>query len=155
MNRIMTRTAPSIFEALLISNGMVKSGANVFSVTHDGGDYILWCQYCGDLTPDIIDDAIEIEYDQHQDRLNNQKNTRKIMNEWIKISDQRPPKADETPETDGHYWLLVAHLNDPSKRYVMMWAGSPLLRATHWAKVEPFPEFKEGGRNLIYNYSVI
>ena len=77
------------------------------------------------------------------------------MNEWIKISDQRPPKADETPETDGHYWLLVAHLNDPSKRYVMMWAGSPLLRATHWAKVEPFPEFKEGGRNLIYNYSVI
>ena len=78
------------------------------------------------------------------------------MSKWIKISDQKPPKEDESPETDGHYWLLATYLNDPSQRYVMMWAGSPLPSATHWAKVEPFPELpKEDGRNPIHNQSVI
>jgi hypothetical protein len=72
------------------------------------------------------------------------------MSKWIKISDQQPPKAGESLETDGHYWLLVAHLNDPSRRYVMMWAGSPLRRATHWSKVEAFPELPKEGELVVY-----
>lgn len=73
----MMRTATGSFYALLVCNGMEKAGANVFSVTCEGNDYIVWCKYCCDLTPDIIDDAISLEYDEHQARVNNQKHAEK------------------------------------------------------------------------------
>jgi hypothetical protein len=76
------------------------------------------------------------------------------MSKWIKILDQQPPKAGESPETDGHYWLLVPYSRDPSRSYVMMWAGNPFRRSTHWAKVEPFPELPKEGDLVVYKKEV-
>lgn len=66
------------------------------------------------------------------------------MNKWIPIEEQKPPKPCETPETDGFYWVLVPYGGNCSRCYAMVWAGSPFRRATHWARVEPFPALPDG-----------
>jgi hypothetical protein len=37
---------------------------------------------------------------------------------------------------------------------VMMWAGNPFRRSTHWAKVEPFPELPKEGELVVYKKEV-
>ena len=52
--KILVRYAVNDFDALTIATGMEKAHASVFSITHDGQRFSIWCKYDATTTPDHI-----------------------------------------------------------------------------------------------------
>lgn len=72
MANIIMRSAQDDFYALLTAQGMEKSGANVFSITHDGmqkphgaiipsSKFIVWAKHNNSITVEKIDEFIDAE----------------------------------------------------------------------------------------------
>lgn len=60
-----------------------------------------------------------------------------ISSGWIPISKQKPPRMEETPETNG-FFLLLRH-NPPGQYRLHLWSGSVPIDSAYWARVPTLP----------------